>query len=142
MEVTLVPHEHIEMVWPKIESYMKGAADYTYGRFTVDNIKKDLLEKPDSQQLWIAFNSDGFYGAVITELWQYPQIKTLIMHFTGGKKLLKWKQPMLELLQKFARDNDCEIIESYGRRDGKKYLNKMDIKNNSYFMNYLWSRLT
>ena len=120
MEVTLVPPEHIEMIWPKIESYMKGAADYTHGRFTVDNIKHDLLQKQDSQQLWIAFNSEGFFGAVITEVWQYPQLKALIMHFTGGRKLLKWKQPMLELLQKFARDNDCEIIESYGRPGWEK----------------------
>ena len=124
MEVTLVPPEHIEMIWPKIEVYMKGAADYTHGRFTVDNIKHDLLKKLDSQQLWIAFNSDGFYGAVITEVWQYPKLKALIMHFTGGKKLLKWKQPMLKLLQKFARDNDCEIIESYGRPGWEKVFKK------------------
>jgi hypothetical protein len=62
----------------------------------------------------------GIYGAVITEVWQYPKLKALIMHFTGGKKLLKWKQPMLKLLQKFARDNDCEIIESYGRPGWEK----------------------
>lgn len=136
MQVSLVPHTHIEMIWPKIESFMKGAADYTYGRFTVNDIKKDLLEKENSQQLWIAFNSDDFYGAVITELWKYPQTKALIMHFTGGKKLLKWKQPMLEILQKFARDNGCEIIESYGRAGWEKVF-----KNDGYKQRFIFYEL-
>jgi hypothetical protein len=27
------------------------------------------------------------YGAVVTEVFSYPLMKALIMHFTGGKKL-------------------------------------------------------
>jgi hypothetical protein len=37
------------------------------------------------------------------------------MQFTGGVELKKWKKPMLELLQRWARDNGCEKIESPGR---------------------------
>ena len=116
MEVTLIPYEHLEYVWPKIESYMKGAADYTYGRFTVEDIKKEFIDRRGGQQLWVAYEDiDNVYGAVITEISRYPQTLALVMHFTGGKQLPKWKDPMLKLLQQFARDNGCEIIESYGR---------------------------
>jgi hypothetical protein len=121
MQVTFVPHEHIEMIWPKIESYMKGAADYTFGRFEVDDIKNDLIKHKDRQQLWIAFEDhENIYGAVVTEIYQYPQTRALIMHFTGGKNLPKWKQPMLEILQQYAGDNECTIIESYGRPGWEK----------------------
>lgn len=117
---TYVPKEYIELVWDKIESYLDGAAEYTYGRFNVEDIKEDLFNK--DQQLWIAFDdeSEKVYGAVVTQILTYPRIKSLVMHFTGGIELPKWKAPMLALLQEFARNNGCAVIESYGRDGWEK----------------------
>lgn len=113
MQVSLVPTEFVEKVWPDIESYMDGAAQYTFGRYTKEDIKASLLNEP--QQLWIAFDDGVIYGAVVTEVCSYPQIQALVMHFTGGVELTKWKDPMLAILQRFAKDSECSIIESYGR---------------------------
>ena len=117
---TYVPLEYIEVVWPKIEGYLKGAADYTYGRFTVADIKNSLLTT--DQQLWIAYDDETEepYGAVVTQILTYPRIKSLVMHFTGGIELPKWKTPMLAMLQEFARNNGCAVIESYGRDGWEK----------------------
>jgi hypothetical protein len=125
MQVSVVLPEHIELVWPNIEQYMSGAAQYTYNRFNTDDIKKDLINKP--QQLWIAYNEEEVYGAVVTEIIVYPKMTTLMMHFTGGKKLPRWKQPMLKLLQRFAKDQGCNVIESYGRPGWEKVF-----KNDGY----------
>lgn len=125
MQVSVVLPEYIELVWPKIETYIKGAADYTYNRFTADDIKKGLINRP--QQLWIAYDEGEIYGAVVTEVFSYPLMKALIMHFTGGKKLMRWKKPMLELLQRFAKDHGCSVIESYGRPGWEKVF-----KNDGY----------
>jgi hypothetical protein len=114
MKATLIPINHIEDIWPQIKDYLKGAADYTFGRYTVEDIYKGLFVKP--QELWIAFENEVIYGVVVTEIVEYPQMKALVMHFTGGKELPKWKNEMLALLQKYARDKQCSIIESYGRR--------------------------
>ena len=125
MQVTWVPTEHIEFVWPNIREYMIGAAEYTFGRFTAADIKSELLRKQGQQQLWVAFeDKDNFYGAVVTEVFQYPQMRALIMHFTGGKQLPKWKTPMLKILQQFAADNECDAIESYGRPGWAKVFKK------------------
>jgi hypothetical protein len=125
MQVTWVPTEHIEFVWPNIKEYMMGAAEFTFGRFTAEDIKNELLRRQGEQQLWIAFeDKDNFYGAVVTEVYQYPQMRALIMHFTGGKQLPKWKKPMLEILQQFAADNECDVIESYGRPGWAKVFKK------------------
>ncbi len=114
MYVSYIPTEHVEAVWPSIEEYMDGAAKYTYGRFTKEDILAGLMTKP--QQLWIAFDDENaIYGAVVTQVCEYPRMNTLVMHFTGGRELPKWKSEMLELMQKFARDNNCTLIESYGR---------------------------
>lgn len=118
MDVSLIPVEYIEQVWPSIEKYVKGAADYTYNRFTPEDIKSGLYNNP--QQLWIAFQDTKIYGFVVTEVYQYPQMKVLTMHFTGGEKLPLWKKPMLQILQQFGKDNGCKLIESYGRPGWEK----------------------
>jgi len=117
---TYVPKEYVELVWPKIEDYLKGAADYTYGRFLVSDIKDGLLTK--DQQLWVAYDeeTEAVYGAVVTQILTYPRMQTLVMHFTGGIELPKWKSSMLQLLQDFAKNNGCAVIESYGRDGWEK----------------------
>jgi hypothetical protein len=123
MQVSLVPVGYIEDVWPKIEEYMAGAAKYTYGRFDAEDIHQGLYTKP--QQLWVAFTKDNFVkGAVVTEVLTYPKMRTLVMHFTGGIDLKEWKPDMLEILQRFAKENGCAVIESYGREGwGKVFQN-------------------
>jgi hypothetical protein len=123
MQVSLVPLEYIETVWPQIEEYMDGAARYTYGRFNVEDIKVGLFTKP--QQLWIAFDEDNFIkGAVVTQVLTYPRMNALVMHFTGGIDLKEWKPMMLEIIQRFAKENGCDVIESYGREGwGKVFQN-------------------
>lgn len=113
MEVSIVLPEHYDAVWPLIKEYMNGAAKYTYGRFTVDDIRKGL--ENTAQHLWIAYEEDKVYGAVITEITLYPQVTVLVTQFTGGIELKRWKAPMLKLLQKFGKENGCSVIESYGR---------------------------
>ena len=131
MQVSLVPTEHVQTVWPDIEKYMEGAAEYTYGRFTAEDIKVGLHTKP--YHLWIAFDDRKIYGAVVTEIGEYPQMKTLIMQFTGGEHLPKWKNQMLQLLQRFAKDCGCTVIESYGRRGWEKVFKDDGFKSRFMF---------
>ena len=127
MKISLVPTEHIEIVWPRIEKYMEKAAKYTYGRFTANDIKNEAIKRFKVQQLWIAFEDDIIYGAYVTEIVQYPQIKTCVIHFLGGKEFKKWGWIGLKVLQAFAKDNDCDVMESYGRPGWEKIW-----KNNGY----------
>lgn len=131
MEVTVVLPEHYDQVWPLIEGYMDGAAKYTYGRFTTEDIKNGLSTNP--QQLWIAYEGDKVYGAVVTEIITYPQTVALVMHFTGGVELPKWKAQMLKLLQDFGKANGCNIIESYGRAGWAKVFENDGFKSRFMF---------
>jgi len=132
MKVSLVPVEYIETVWPQIEEFMDGAAKYTYGRFNVEDIKEGLFTKP--QQLWIAFTDDEVIkGAVVTQVLTYPRMNTLVMHFTGGIDLKEWKPSMLELLQRFAKENGCAVIESYGREGWSKVFENDGFKSRFMF---------
>jgi hypothetical protein len=113
IEVSLVPAQYIDTCWEKIEAFIAKAAEYTYGRYTVGNIY-DLVMDGD-YQLWVAYDGKDFKGAVVTNIISYPQRKLLGMQFCGGEELSTWKDPMLDLLKRFARDSGCEGIESTGR---------------------------
>lgn len=114
MKVSLVLKEHADLVWPVITEFLKGAAKYTYGRYDAQDII-DVYRKSD-QQLWIAFDSEGVHAFVVTEIMQYPRLTALVMHFTGGRKLKECKPPIIALIQRFAKDHGCDVIESQGRR--------------------------
>jgi hypothetical protein len=131
MEVSLVPVEYIEQVWPSIEGYLEGAANYSYGRYSVKDIKNGLLTKP--QSLWIAFEDSKVLGVVVTAITYYPNMTALDMVFTGGIELKRWKKPMLNILQKYAKDNGCKIIESYGRVGWEKVFKQDGFKKRFMF---------
>jgi hypothetical protein len=113
IEVSLVPKQLVDSCWEGIEGFIEKAAKYTYGRYTASNIY-DLVTE-DDYQLWVAFEEKVFKGAVVTNIITYPQRKLLAMQFCGGIDLKEWKDPMLQLLQKFAKDLGCDGIESVGR---------------------------
>lgn len=113
INVSLVPTEHLDGIWPSVEGFMERAAEYTFGRYTVEDIRESITNY--DHHLWIAFNDTGLKGVVVTNFVQYPRMRCLAMQFTAGDDLMLWKQPMLELLQKWAFDNNCDKIESSGR---------------------------
>jgi hypothetical protein len=114
VNVSLVPKEDYIPCFKAIHDYIEKSAKYTYGRFNAQDIK-DLIYHTD-KQLWVAYKNVQIYGFVVTEIVTYPQMKTLMMHFTGGVHLNKWKDDMLKTLQSFAKNNECDVIESYGRK--------------------------
>ena len=45
MKTTLVPREHIPVVWERIKKFAERCAVYTYGRFTAEDMLKELPTK-------------------------------------------------------------------------------------------------
>jgi hypothetical protein len=113
IEVSMVPPQYIDTCWSKVEPFAKAAADYTYGRYTADDIYDSVTEH--GYQMWVAMEDSEFKGLVITNVITYPKRKLLAMQFCGGVDLKLWKKPMLELLQKFGSEMGCDGIESTGR---------------------------
>ena len=114
MEISIVPKKDYLPCFYAIHDYLVKTAKYTYGRFNAEDIKQNLLNT--EKQLWVAYKGVQIYGFVVTEIVEYPQMRTLMMHFTGGIHLNKWKNNMLKTLQKFAKEFNCDVIESYGRK--------------------------
>jgi hypothetical protein len=132
MKISAILQDDVEQVWSLIHNYMEGAAKYTHGRFTADDIKRCFI-KNHNQQLWIAYDDNKIYGAAITEVMQYPQMKVLTMHFTGGVEFSKWHKEIISIFRSFAKDTGCQTIEAFGRPGWKKIFEKDGFKSNFIF---------
>ena len=134
MNILLIKKEDYLKVFYKIDNFLELAANYSFGRFGANHIKDNLLLK--NKQLWIAFDKTDVYGFVVTEVVKYPKITALVMHFTAGKKLSKWKDKMLSELKDFAKQKECKTIESYGRPGWAKVF-----KNDGYKQQFIFYEL-
>lgn len=113
MEVSLVPPQLIDGLWARIFPHLSKASEYTFGRYEPEDILEFVVS--GDAHLWVVFDEEAVVGITVTRFWQYPRKKCLDMVFIGGDEGFSWKDPMLEILQRWARDNGCEAIESSGR---------------------------
>lgn len=123
IQISLVPEQFIDDAWARVSGYIATAVYQTDGRYTLDDAY--TLVKEHGYLLWVAFGGGEMKGAVITRFAQYPRKKALHIQFLGGAEGRAWKTSMLEMLQRFARDQDCDCIEASGREGWSRVL-KLD----------------
>lgn len=111
--MSAVPPEYVKDVWPQVRGFIAAATKYTYGRYEPDDVL-DLITDYD-HVLWIAAKGDVIIGTVVTNFIDYPRKRFLSCPFVTGDDFPSWKDPMLELLQKWAYDNNCDGLEATAR---------------------------
>jgi hypothetical protein len=113
MEVSLVPPEMVEGLWPRIFPYLSSASEFTFGRYEPEDIVEFVLS--GQAHLWVALDEDDIVGITVTRLWQYPRKKCLDVTFLGGQDWDGWKDLMFDTLHRWAHDSGCAAIEASGR---------------------------
>ena len=120
MKVSLVPIEHINAVWERLVPILEPAVAVTNGRYTTYDVY--IAAQQSNIQLWIAFEGESIYGLEVTCVTDYPSKRVLTSMFTGGAKLREWRAEMMDVLVRWAKDNQCTAIEGYGRDGWVKML--------------------
>jgi hypothetical protein len=113
MEVSLVPHQLIDGLWPLIFPYLSKASEYTAGRYEPEDILEFTVS--GDAHLWVVFDGDDITGITVTRFWQYPRKKCLDVMFLGGENWDEWKNIMFDTLHRWAHDSGCAAIEASGR---------------------------
>jgi hypothetical protein len=113
MEVSLVPPELVDGLWPRIFPYLSSASEYTFGRYEPEDIIDFVIS--GQAHLWVVLDEDEIKGVTITRFWQYPRKKCLDLVFLAGDDGFGWKDEMLSTLRRWARDSECDVIEASGR---------------------------
>ena len=127
MNVSLVPADHVEYVWDSVKDYLLPAIRVTGGRYMLYDVYSALMS--GEMHLWIAFNDDKeILGCEVTRVTDYPSRRVLTSLFTGGRKIQLWKDPMMDVLVRWAEDNQCTGIEGYGRKGWIRMLDSYGVK--------------
>jgi hypothetical protein len=120
-EVSLVDPNYVSAVWDKVESILRKSLHTAHGRFTMESILREIVNF--QQHLWIVFDDDKeIVAALTTRFIDYPDKRMLAGQFLGGRDIMQWRDPMLETLEKWAKDNHCTGVEMTGRKGFSKVL--------------------
>lgn len=106
---------------------LETAVAVTNGRYSTYDVY--VLLQQQRMHLWIAFDGDRvIHGIEVTQIIDYPSKRVLASLFTAGKRLREWREPMMDVLSRWARDNDCDAIEGQGREGWIKMLEPYGVK--------------
>ena len=111
----------IDSVWPYIQDKYDSISRTTRGRYS----KPDILQliKERQQQIWLAreMQDDNIVMVCTTEIMDYPQRKTLLIHYCTGDNYKSWLW-VLDEIEAWARTQDFKMIEIYGRKGWQRIL--------------------
>ena len=115
MEVSLVDPDYLHLIWDEASSILGKSVGTAHGRYSMDHIEHEILS--GQQHLWVVFDDDKKVMSVLTTKFvSYPGKLLLAGQFLGGEKIMYWREPMLETLERWAMDNNCDGMERTGRK--------------------------
>lgn len=104
----------IPLWWDAARPYIEHALDRGHGEFLPDDIRTCLLSR--AMQLWLLRRNDEIRGALVTEIADYPRLRTVILRlFSADRELRGQWEPLLAVIEDWARDQGCAAIEIFGR---------------------------
>jgi hypothetical protein len=65
--------------------------------------------------IWVCEVDGGIEAAVATEVKQYPRRRVLEIMFTGGHNMAAWIKPLVEAIDRHAREAGCSHVATCGR---------------------------
>ena len=122
MRVSTVPKEAVKHVWKDVEELLKKSVeDTSRGKINILDVLDGILR--DIYVLWVVLDEeDNMVAAITTRIATYPRRKAMVLDFVGGTKLHKWKDTVIKTIGRFAKENDCQHLEGYGRKGWERAL--------------------
>lgn len=119
-ELVQIPHDRILDVWPLIEDRVRRGVRNTRGRYTVEALRRKLLDR--DWQLWLVWRPDGagragaVLAVVVTELYrELSGQKVASVRFTIGENRADWIE-LVATLEGWAAAQGCHKLEAWARK--------------------------
>lgn len=117
MPICDVPIPFIESIWPQVKPFVVRVLDRDpVGRYQPIDVLQSLLL--GTTRLWVSWNEaeQRVEAAVVTEVIQFPRVKEMRIWIVGGDNMKAWVYEVRDMLEAFARDQECAVITGGMRR--------------------------
>lgn len=113
MIISAVPTDLLDTAWPRLVGLLSMAFDMYPGRFDADDILN--LCRSEEMAVWAVIDETEIIGAFTTRIAEYPRTRALVIDWVGGNHMQNWLDDVLSLLNDYAADCECGLIEGHGR---------------------------
>lgn len=122
MVISAVMPQHIDVVWNDVSLFINRACKRSNGRHNLHTVYTQL--KNGSQHLWIVIKPDTeqITACATTQMVTYATgLKMLEVVLLGGSHKDDWIKDGWKILEKWAKQNECDGIQAIGRK-GLRFL--------------------
>ena len=133
MKLVIIPTSNIDDVWSLIKKDIKDSLIYS-GSHTDSDFVYETLKK-QKFQLWIFWDTDApttlekYHGVIVTEIVQKKLKKACHIFIMTGRNRQRWTALGLSVLEKFALEQDCNLMELIARQGWARVLKEYNYKN-------------
>mgnify|MGYP003111319877 FL=1 len=123
MRFSAVPKEAVKHIWKDVERLLDKSVKTAEGKMELIDVLNGVLD--GTYVLWVVMEEDDtLIAAITTRIVQYPKRKSMALDWVGGSKMNKWNDMVIETISEFAKKNDCQHLEGYGRKAWARSLKK------------------
>ncbi len=112
MNVQYVGTEHINIMWPTIEPFIKRVSDLAGSEYTTDQYKLRLID--GTWQALVFVDGGAIHGVIVVCFYNRPNARVGFVVCVGGKKIITnetWDQ-----VRDYMRLNGATVIEGNVRK--------------------------
>ena len=126
MELVRIPIQELDKVWPIVDKDIRDALAYS-SQLNDSNFVYETA-KQGKFQVWVLWDkakeqtNEKYFGVVITEIIKRKLGKVCHIYIMTGKQRHKW-QYLIKDIEKFAKQEDCKMMELIARPCWQKVLN-------------------
>lgn len=109
--ISAVPSNMVGEAWPAVHHLLKSALDEGWGFEPADVFQRIAQGQV---QLWVVEHDMNIKAAIVTEILDYPQLKTLNIWLLAGENFKEFREAIASL-ESYARHHGCKAMECTGR---------------------------
>jgi hypothetical protein len=114
IQIVPVSVAQLDMVWPKVKTYLGKAADYA--RDFIDEDDAYRLIREGKMHLQVIADDGEIIGASTTEIVEYPKCRTLRGIFISGERFDEWREMYDQAMTAAAKNCGAKFVELTGRK--------------------------
>lgn len=123
-----ITSDRIDDVWDRCSKFIEMGINHSQCELSTMDYYDRLVAQ--EMQLWVVYDEEKqIKCALTTEVIEYPRKKVCRIVSLGGRNLDEWVERWLDILERWAEENDCDSIETYCRKGFIKKLEKFGYTN-------------